>query len=811
VIVNCSGLGLNQIPDFCHDSTELDPVSRKIPPRKIIELDLSKNVIDEMSNNSFRCLVNLAYLNLEDNNILLSDENYYEGLFSSLKSLRELNLKHNSQDGFINDKVFAELESLEILRIDSPNNTKFGENFSQLKKLHTLDLSGVKGYCCMRRVRKTTFENLQHLKVLDISSCMVRYIDNGSFSSFQNLRELLVSYNPELGFPGLQNLTFNLKKTKIEKLHLDNIRCFMGPGTMLCRSHLVQLTNTSLKELSLAGNRLEWMERGVLKGLPKTLKKLSLADNRLSSGMYSFEYQMLPNLKELNLSYQLNPPSLVHKLFQNCNENPDLYSCPVMYVPHPFSEDEPLQKKPKPHIIFYISPKLERVHWASSRLYGTLGEFGINTSTLKYLDMQNNIWFKWSGPLHGFETLETVDFSRNFCSKVSTQFFIFFTNVKSLNLSNNFLGGSLSLDQEGLIFRNQLRLEVLDLSNNDIEVLHTRALQSASNIKHLILRGNRLFKWSVSIGHMKNLTRLDLSNNRLARFDSTEMKSLEGLFSKGNHQLTVDLTNNQLSCTCENLEFLTWLTSYKSHFNHFDNYKCLEDSSFLEQSERKLKSKCKSFLLWYIVGCVAGTLVISLTISYLVYKNRWKIRYLRYIANKKIRGYHRLQATSNGEFEYDAYVSYSVKDVSFVKNEMVPNLEEHALSDIKLAIMHRDMEPRGDHATNIMDYISRSKRTICLVSKNYLRSSWQDYELNMARMEGMEARKMLNFVYLILLPDVCQSTYPRKAKYFIKKGFYLEYPEDPSGYAVFWENLRNEIQKDLLTYSHMSSYLDTSR
>lgn len=807
VIVNCSRLGLYDIPNFCHSSTEHDLTNGKISPHKIIEMDLSKNAIANIAKHSLQCLINLIYLNLEENEIQLSDENYFEGLFSPLTSLRELNIKHNSQNGYINDTVFSELKALEILRIDSPNITKFGGKFSQLKKLHTLDLSGVKGYCYMRQVTKLTFENLHHLKVLDLSSCKIKYIDNGSFSLFQNLTELFLSYNSEIGFQGVQNITFNLKNTKIEKLHLDNIRCFTGPGTMLCRNHLLQLANTSIKELDLAGNRLEWMERGVLKGLPKTIEKLSLASNRFSAGMYSFEYQMLPSLKELNLSYQLNPHSLVDKLIENCNENPDLCSCSAAYVSHPFSEDEKLQMKSKARITFYLSPKLERVHWDSSRLYGHLGAFGINTTSLKYLYLQNNIWYKWNGPLHGFETLITVDFSQNFCSNVSTEFFTSFTNVKTLKLADNFLGKSLSLDQEGLTFRNQLRLEYLDLSNNDIAFLHPKALQNASNIKHLILRRNRLIKWTVTIGHMKNLTNLDLSNNRLTCFESTEMKNLEVLFSNGNHHLKVNLENNQLSCTCENLKFLTWLTSYKSHFTNFDNYTCLEDSTSLEQSVNKLATKCESFLLWYIVGCVAGTLVISLTASYLVYKNRWKIRYLRYIAKKKLRGYHRLQATSNGGFDYDAYVSYSLKDVSFVKNEMIPNLEEQ--SNIRLAIMHRDMEPCGDHATNIMDYISRSKRTICIVSKNYLKSSWQDYELNMARVEGVEARKMLNFVYVVLMPDVYQSTFPRKARYFIKKGFYLEYPDDSSGYAAFWENLRNEIQKDWLAYSNISNLQDT--
>ncbi|XP_061196379.1 toll-like receptor 4 [Saccostrea echinata] len=796
VSVNCSGLQLQSIPDFCKkNNPEID---LSIPPNKIINLDLSNNAITRIAQNPFHCLYNLRVLNLENNDIKFSS--YNESLFSSLVSLHQLNLKRN-RDGFVNDKVFGKLLNLEVLRMDDSSGNEFGEPFSLLTSLHTLDLSGITGKCHLRHIKKITFENLIHLKVLDLSSCMIKYIDNGSFSMLQNLTELYLSYNHELGFEPLQNITFNLKNTKIETLHLDNIRCFMGPGTTLCREHLGELSQTSLKELNLAGNRLEWMEMGVLNGLPKSLEKLSLAYNKLSTGMYAFEYRLLTSLKELDLSHQLNPPSIVSKIFQSCNENQDKHSCSTEHVSNPFIKSERLEKKSDLLITFYMPPKLEVMHWESSRLYGSLLKMGIKAMSLRSIYMKNNIWYNWIGPLYGFENVTTVDLSMNFCNNISTEFLTYFTNIRNFNMSGNYLGKSLSLDHSGLTFRNQLNLEVLDLSNNGIYILHNGIFANAANITHLILKENRLYKWDVKIDHMRKLVFLDLSDNRLTRFESPAMQNLEDLFNYGNKNLTVDLTNNGLSCTCSDIKFLLWLRSFKSNFKNFGNYTCLEDSSPLHLSLNLLMTSCKSFLVWYIVGSVSCSLVISLSFSYLIYRNRWKIRYLRYIANKSLRGYHRLQSSCSEGFEFDAYVSYSIKDLAFVKNEMIPNIEER--SDMKLAIMHRDDLAGEIQTTNIMDCISRSKRTVCVVSKNYLESDWQDYELNMARMEGISARKTLNFVFLILMPDVCQSKYPRKARDFIKKGYFLEYPDDPVGKRVFWETLRNEIKKDVVPASNI--------
>ncbi|XP_062619329.1 toll-like receptor 4 [Saccostrea cucullata] len=791
--VDCSGLDLHSIPDFCNSNTTID---HSIPPSEIINLDLSYNAISSIVQNPFHCLFSLRVLNLKNNKITFS--NYNESLFAPLASLRQLNLKNN-RDGFFNSIVLAELQSLEVLRMDASSENQFGEPFAFLKSLHTLDLSGRTGKCYLWHIKNTTFENLIYLKVLNLSSCKIKNIDNGTFSLFQNLTELYLSYNQELGFQALQNITFNLKNTKIERLYLDNIRCFMGPGTTLCREHLAELSQTSIKELNLAGNRLEWMEMGVLKNLPESLENFSLAYNRLSTGMYSFEYSFLAGLKEIDLSHQLNPPSIITKVFQACNENQDEHICSTEYVSDPFIKSEQFENKPGLILTFTFPPKLEVLLWESSRLYGRLMSFGIKTASLRSIYMRNNIWYNWIGPLYGFENVTTVDLSMNFCNNLSTEFFTYFLNVRRLNMSGNYLGKSLSLDLTGGTFKNQLNLELLDLSSNGIEILHTDIFANASNINHLILNGNRLYKWDVKIDHMWNMTFLDLSDNRLTSFEPTAIQNLEYLFNNGNPNLTVDLANNRLSCSCKNIKFLIWLVSFKSHFKNFENYTCLEDSSPLQQSLDMLITDCKSFLLWYIVGSISGTLVMSLTVSYLIYKNRWKIRYIRYIANKKLRGYHRLQSCSDGDFEFDAYVSYSTEDLSFVKNEMIPNIEEQ--SDIRLAIMQRDMEPCGDHATNIMDYISRSKRTVCVVSKNYLESDWQDYELNMARMEGISSRKSLKFVYLILMPDVCQSKYPRKARDFIKKGCFIEYPDDPLGNMVFWETLKKEIQKDMLLAS----------
>ncbi|XP_078337294.1 toll-like receptor 4 [Crassostrea virginica] len=701
------------------------------------------------------------------------------------------------------------------------NGSAFGlpDDFSSVDIVE-LDLSH-------NRIESTNnnhFHCLINLKILNLESNRIqlnsRNYYEGIFSPFISLFRLNLKRNSENGeindkaFAALQNLeelkidipvgtVFGKGFSILKSLRNLDIS---GPATELCRSHLSALSNTSLKELNLAGNRLNWMETGVLKNLPKSLEKMSLAENRLSLGVYAFEYRLLYNLRDLNYSLQLYPASIVKKLTENCLENPDLYRCSNTTSTHNSLDKFKLRESftkdlgSKLFITINIPPQLERVYLNSSRLYGALGSYGMYPSSLKKIFLQNNILFQWNGPVHGFENVTELDISKNFCNNISTEFFTYFFGLKKLYMSDNYLGTSLSLDYKGQTFRNLFNLEFVNLSRNEINFLHREIFSNSSKMKYLILSRNKIFRWEVRINHMKNLSFLDLSDNRLSTLSSPAMQDLEYLFTIDDPRLLIHLDNNQLSCSCRNLGFLKWMRNFRSHFKNYDKYTCMEDSSTLDRSIDLLKIECKSYLLWYIIGAILCTLVISITISVLIYKHRWKIRYLRYIANKKFQGYQKLPGSSiAGEYDYDAYVSYHEEDVSFVKHDMVQHLEE--TFGLKLVIMHRDMVPCGDHAANIMGCICQSKHVICVVTRGYIESSWQMYELNMARMEGIEARRTLRFVHLILMPDVCTSKYPRTVRDFIRKGYYTEYPDDQTGNAVFWEKLKNEIKGDLLSRS----------
>lgn len=167
--------------------------------------------------------------------------------------------------------------------------------------------------------------NCYHLSFLYLSFCNIRDVDQGVFGKLINLRYLNISYNRELGFASLPNITFDLNKTKLLSLNLNGIKCETGIGTIIKRFHFENIKTKNLTELSLASNILELFERWVLHNLPKSLQMLSTAEDKLTAGLYILEYHSLSGLKVLNMSYQLHPPVFSNSAANQCVEKEDYF------------------------------------------------------------------------------------------------------------------------------------------------------------------------------------------------------------------------------------------------------------------------------------------------------------------------------------------------------------------------------------------------------------------------------------------------------------------------------------------------------
>jgi hypothetical protein len=193
----------------------------------------------------------------------------------------------------------------------------------------------------------------------------------------------------------------------------------------------------------------------------------------------------------------------------------------------------------------------------------------------------------------------------------------------------------------------------------------------------------------------------------------------------------------------------------------------------------------KTWITWTVgTVCVVFGSLVSIVASLMVYRYRWKLRYLYYRRNRRFNheGFERL-------FENDAFVSYAKSNASFIKRYMVPSLEKER--GLRLWVADRNSMPGTSIAENITHGINISRKSVLLIDKEYLKESWCNYEMNMAHVESTETKRKL--IIIVLMNDIPLKKLPICIMRFLRSEQTLEYPKHKQDLDTFWTDLADQI------------------
>ncbi|XP_058867008.1 toll-like receptor 13 [Acipenser ruthenus] len=755
-------------------------------------LDLCTNRLKSVSYSSHLPWT-LADLRLCNNSIVTLDRK--PGLFGRI---RELDLSGNSN-----------LDENSFRVIDMRNITYFRMRFTKISVLRFLNLSNINRSCVdysgisFNRTGNLgdLCRNLRYhpIRKLTLQRNKITSILNNEFAECPQFKTLDLSYNSlkKIGcLKFLENKT-SLEAVKIEHNLLDSLNSCSGAPAF---PNLVNVTYRynriltvrdhafgyapGLRWLQLNINNIAYLGKHALTNLTQLLE-LRL-DNNLITDLFYSSFQDLESLQTLNL--RNNRISVIfNQTFHNLAKLRilDLGGNKITHFTP---------------MAFAGLRNLTNLYLDRNNIKSVFGEvFRLVRQTLKILDLQGNMirFIKNSTRVSPFVKLTMLQDLKLQGQRpygitiVPHTFFRGLGSLRSLYLSGN---GITVLPED--TFDDLVNLEFLSLDNSGMGINNLRPgiFKSLGKLRNLNLENMGVQSLSREV--FRNLTGLQtlvLNRNALPSLDEEVILSLTSL-------RYLDLRGCPLTCTCHNTWLQNWSsTNQKVQVVYFQNLSCPDRPGYLYNFDTKV---CYLDFGMYLFASTCPAVILLTILPMLYVKLYWRFRYSYYIFRSWFNDRWRRADDEDQRYKYDAFISYNSADEGWVLQELLPNLELRGPPSFKLCLHHRDFELGRNIVDNIVDSIYCSRKTLCVVSRQFLLSEWCSLEIQLASYRLFhELRDVLILVFLERIPERELSAYHKMRKVMLKKT-YIEWPRDPEGQGLFWTKLKEALRSSNLSDSN---------
>ncbi|XP_056220478.1 toll-like receptor 13 [Seriola aureovittata] len=387
----------------------------------VTELDLAKNQIQNISDNTFRSIQRLRILDLSRNKLssvpaatrnlpILQELDLSSNLISKLECddfanqtmLRQLNLYQNSISA-LKGCVFKDLIRLQVLKLQSNQMSELHGAFNKhLPNLRQLLLNQNK----LTAIKHGEFRGLQSLQNLSLHHNQIHQLEMGCFIGLMNLTDIQLQENrikeDEIN-KGSFNDLINLRRLELRD---NNIR--YGNNSTLPNAPFSQLSRLDTLGIALQhGKGKSYLPHNFLQGLTN-LRVFNTRNIQLLT-LHKDTFIYTPQLQELDIS---------------TNEFRDL--SPELFSPIPNLKSLYISKTILGSLEFLVNASLSKLEFLQARKnqYSVISEEIIKSvPALVYVDLQgnsfrcdcDNAWFlQWIENNNQTQVFDAYNFTCNY-------------------------------------------------------------------------------------------------------------------------------------------------------------------------------------------------------------------------------------------------------------------------------------------------------------------------------------------------------------------------------------------------------------
>ncbi|CAL4157124.1 unnamed protein product, partial [Meganyctiphanes norvegica] len=809
-------------------------------------IDLSNNNLHTLHERTFKGLAGAALINLCNNSIV----EVHEKAFHFSYNLKGLNLGDNLLQAIplaVGNLSF--LKSLDISRNRIISIEPF--QFDGLSNLQALNLSGN----ILEQLENTTLKGLNVISALDLNDNSISKIDEGVFLVSPNLVSLSIARNRldqvNLLFAALENLRYlDLTKNfismfdyafiprELNKLILKNNRLLKIGNHFKVHNYL------TMEHIDVSYNTISVLDD---LSLPDSIRTVRMNNNNLTSlNPNSFLNKTNIELIDLRMNHiqKLNPKALNSRDISGRRSSPEIFlsgnplicDCEMEWLHGAVGVSKSHRNAAK---VGFSYPKIIDVTGLTCSLPHSRG---VNQSiVLKVMDTSPES-FLCPYATHCFALCHCCSFIACDCQmKCPSSCSCFHDDLWSMNLVDCSVGNLSRLPElvpmdatVVLLDGNNLQtlhahqfigrhsIQHLFLNASQVTTLQNRSLHGLTSLISLHLQDNMILKLKgYEFFDLHHLKELYLQNNRISFINNAtfvDLKSLEVLrldnnfivyfpvwiFSNNHYLNKVFLSGNPWDCNCDFVRAMQdWEKDQSQILQDPNDIFCVDSTSgsvgpsiilsdyvcISGQNAVKKYQFGQNQLPFVAGGLCGGIVLVSALVIAAMFIARRK-------ASENNKLYNTSQTTYCHEVDhkvFDAYISYSSSDASFVRDVLASKLE-NSYPSYKLCLHTRDFSESSRLSEFIVQSVAFSRKTIFVISKNYVNNEWQNPIFKKSHMDAL-LDKEIPMISIYYDNNVSESDFDSELKGILRKSVKLKW-----GDKSFWKKLM-EVMPDKRSYS----------
>ncbi|XP_076049583.1 uncharacterized protein LOC143029843 isoform X2 [Oratosquilla oratoria] len=687
-------------------------------------LDARNNKITNLHENLFVNLTHLESISFSVNRM----KSLPSGLFRNNVKLKRIEFSFNNIES-LPDNLFNNLSEIEIVRFGNnwlsslPN--KLFESTKTLKNL-TLRRNQID------YIPDSAFESLHNLVLLDLQSNKLENISQEAFKNLRKLREVMLNNNSLTSLP----IALFGNCVALKRLHVgqNNIQSLDHTVFFATQSELVHVdfshnnlsfstiphwpspfnSQTKLEVILLSHNRIDSIHTDFTNLMTK-LKKLDLSHNNIGS-ISQWDVSFQSEKVKLDLSH--NKIERMDMTSRNILANNNNHTMILSLKGNPLNCDCFMYDAIKMIKDVKSSFKLEIVDVHDVKCTEPPEQKGISLK-----DVDEDIL-----------TCEVNDIrvcpSGCVC-KLRSHYKMFFMNCPYQGLTE-IPHIPTSIDKLNI---------TIDLANNNLTSLSSLEDPQYTNLVNLSVAYNKLV--SINLTSLPpRMVNLDLRGNNLTYINDSFLQILNET-----QEIQISLGENPWNCDCSVVtNFHNFIQDSFKKIADQRNVLCVgQDTPLIDMTEQHLCSVKMTYLIITVI-VIAVILVIFATIGTVGFYNYKQVIKVWLYSHRMC-----LWAITEDEIDsnkkYDAFLSFSHKDEEFINRILVPGLESGE-PRYQLCLHYRDWVPGEFIEDQIMHSVQASRRTIILLSSNFIKSDWGRLEFKAAHCQAL--KDQINRIIIIV-------------------------------------------------------------